>query len=71
MLSYSPCLNGLLNEMVGLDTHLTIRDGKIVVLPAVLLVPGDVIIIKPGQTIFAFCKQINEVRVFTFLIFDL
>ncbi|VDP42853.1 unnamed protein product [Schistosoma margrebowiei] len=49
MLSYSPCLNGLLNEMVGLDTHLTIRDGKIVVLPAVLLVPGDVIIIKPGD----------------------
>ncbi|CAH8673005.1 unnamed protein product [Schistosoma rodhaini] len=60
MLSYSPCLNGLSNEIVGLDTHLTIRDGKIVVLPAVLLVPGDVIIIKPGQTIFAFCKQINE-----------
>ncbi|RTG87419.1 uncharacterized protein DC041_0002552 [Schistosoma bovis] len=64
MLSYSPCLNGLLNEMVGLDTHLTIRDGKIVVLPAVLLVPGDVIIIKPGQTIFAFCKQINENHVY-------
>ncbi|CAH8646426.1 unnamed protein product [Schistosoma bovis] len=64
MLSYSPCLNGLLNEMVGLDTHLTIRDGKIVVLPAVLLVPGDVIIIKPGQTIFAFCKQINENHIY-------
>ncbi|CAH8672943.1 unnamed protein product [Schistosoma rodhaini] len=63
MLSYSPCLNGLSNEIVGLDTHLTIRDGKIVVLPAVLLVPGDVIIIKPGQTIFAFCKQINETDV--------
>ncbi|CAH8625658.1 unnamed protein product [Schistosoma intercalatum] len=63
-LSYSPCLNGLLNEMVGLDTHLTIRDGKIVVLPAVLLVPGDVIIIKPGQTIFAFCKQINENHIY-------
>ncbi|CAH8625788.1 unnamed protein product [Schistosoma intercalatum] len=50
--------------MVGLDTHLTIRDGKIVVLPAVLLVPGDVIIIKPGQTIFAFCKQINENHIY-------
>ncbi|CAH8573905.1 unnamed protein product [Schistosoma turkestanicum] len=59
-LSYSSCLDGFASQMVGLDTHLTIRDGKIVILPAVLLVPGDVIIIKPGQTIFAFCKQISE-----------
>ncbi|KAH8864953.1 Transmembrane protein 94 [Schistosoma japonicum] len=59
-LSYSTCHNAFSDQVVGLDTHLTLRDGKIVVLPAVLLVPGDVIIIKPGQTIFATCKQINS-----------
>nr|CAH8870936.1 unnamed protein product [Trichobilharzia regenti] len=57
-LSYCSNISG--NQIVGLDAHITIRDAKLVVLPAILLVPGDVIVIKPGQTIFAFCKQLNS-----------
>lgn len=39
----------------------TFRDGKLVNLPAALLVTGDVILLNPGRTVPAKCRRIDKV----------
>ncbi|OON13648.1 hypothetical protein X801_10573, partial [Opisthorchis viverrini] len=40
----------------------TFRDGRLVSVPIILLVPGDVVLIKPGQSIPEFCSPDGAVQ---------
>jgi hypothetical protein len=54
----------------AISNQLTIRNGKLLNIPLNLIVKGDLILLKPGQTVYLKCKSIHKNKNSEYEIFE-